>query len=63
MTALVTCTGCAASFKLATFGSDSWRAPTNELQDFLEGHRPCKEKCGDQPAFSLRYEGDPPPSR
>ena len=56
MTALVCCTGCPETFKLATFAPKSWRAETADLQPFLEAHRSCGAGSGDKAAFTLRYE-------
>jgi hypothetical protein len=58
MTAHVCCSGCDTTFKLAVFGPNSWRAATSDLQQFLEDHHPCREACGDQPPFTLRYNSD-----
>jgi hypothetical protein len=58
MTAHVVCTGCADTFKLATFDGSGWRAATRDLQRFLEAHSPCREKCGDRPPFTLRYDAE-----
>jgi hypothetical protein len=56
MTAQIHCNGCNASFKLAAFGPESWRAETAALQEFLEQHRPCNGRCADERFFTLRYE-------
>jgi hypothetical protein len=56
MTAHIHCNGCNASFKLAAFAPESWRAETADLQDFLEQHRPCNGRCADERFFTLRYE-------
>jgi hypothetical protein len=56
MTAHVHCNGCKTRFKLATFGSESWRADTADLQNFLEEHRPCNQRCTDERFFTLHYE-------
>lgn len=56
MTALVCCTGCPETFKLATFAPTPWRAETADLRAFLETHRSCAEGKGEKAAFTLRYE-------
>jgi hypothetical protein len=56
MTAHIHCNGCNATFKLAGFGPESWRAETADLQSFLETHRPCSKRCSDERFFTLRCE-------